>query len=73
MPMTAAGLKAAIKGELSSAFTISDDTQADKAAQAIANAVVSYIQANALVTLTAAVVTSGVGAGGTVTGTGTIS
>jgi hypothetical protein len=66
MPMTIAGLKQALKDEISDVKNVEDDGALDEMAEAIATAVVEYIQANALVTGT---VTSGVGAGGAVTGT----
>lgn len=74
MPMTIAGLKAAIKSAQESAFGAPNGatTAEDDYANALATAIVNYIQANALVTVTGTV-TSGVGVGGTVTGTGTVS
>lgn len=73
MPMTVAGLKAAIKTAQEAAYgTPADAAEEDKFAGALAQAIVTYIEANALVTVTGAV-TTGVGAGGVVSGTGTIS
>lgn len=77
MPMTGAGMKAvlkpAIKTQLESQYQIVAgfgagelEKFAEALATAIGNQVVSYIQANALVSGT---VTSGNGAGGAVTGT----
>lgn len=65
MPLSASVLKGLIKTQLAGLFTITDDATLDKFAQAVANAVVTHIQAQALVTGT---VTSGAGSGGAVTG-----
>lgn len=51
MPMTPAGLSAAIKTEIEGVLTIDDEEQLVKVSDAMAKAVVEYIQANALVTL----------------------
>lgn len=63
-------LKATIKAEVQSLYSIEDTAKLDDFAQALAAAiaqeVVSHIQSNASVS---GVVTSGAGAGGTVTGT----
>lgn len=72
MPLDASTMAAAIKTQVSSAFTIQDDSQLTNFCTALATAIVAQIQANAQVTVTGTV-TSGAGSGGTVTGTGTIS
>lgn len=60
MPMVVAGLSAAIKAEIEAEFdTPQSEEILQKFSDAVAKAVVEYIQANALVT-----VTSGAGAGG---------
>ena len=73
MPMTISGMQAAIVAQLNTQFgTPADTTQQTKFANAIATAVVDYIQANMLITTTdVGTVTSGPGSGGTVTATGT--
>lgn len=51
MAMSASGLKAKIKTEFDSAFgPAEDDSKLDKFAEAVAKAVVEYIQANATTT-----------------------
>ena len=67
MAMSEAGLKAEIKSSLLAVFgAAEDDEKLDDFCQAMADAIVGYIQANAVVTGT---VTTGMGAGGAVTGT----
>lgn len=74
MPITKAGLSAAILAAREAEHGAPDDAAiAQKDADALADAIVTYIKANALVTLGSASVTTGPGAGGVVVGTGTIS
>jgi hypothetical protein len=72
MPMTKAGLSAEIITKLNAQFgTPADSTSQQEFADAVADAVVSYIQANMTIsTNDTGAVTSGVGAGGTVVATG---
>ena len=77
MPMTTAGLKAAILSEMTSKLGSAEDgTKRDSFADAIASAVVNYIKTNAAVTSTVAVtsvsgVTTGPGVSGPGAGTAT--
>jgi len=67
MPLTKAALSTKIQTEIIAVFGAADDASKMKDfADALAKAIVDEIKANALVTGT---VTSGAGAGGTVTGT----
>lgn len=74
MPLVDAGLGAAIKTAIITANGVpTDDAKLTSFCNALGMAIVEYIKANAIVTITQAIVTSGAGAGGTVTGTGTVS
>lgn len=66
MPLNKATLKALIISKVQSKFTIETEQTLDDFADAVADAVVTHIQAAALVSGT---VTSGAGSGGAVTGT----
>lgn len=66
MALSSSSLKSKLKVEIAALFSITDQATLDKACEAIAKAVVEEIQTNAVVTGT---VTSGIGAGGSVTGT----
>lgn len=68
MPLSSSGLSAAIKAKIIEKFGSSPITDAilQQFCDAVAEAVVNYLTANTLVSGT---VTSGVGAGGAVTGT----
>jgi hypothetical protein len=73
MSLSAAGLGAKIKDEIIAKLgSPTDSTQLEKVSDAIGKAVVDYITANAIVSSTGTV-TSGAGAGGAVTATGTVS
>ena len=50
-----------------------NEAELTKFAMSLGEAIVSYIVANTIVTIDQAIVTSGAGAGGTVTGTGKVS
>lgn len=73
MPLSAVTLSAAIKTKVEAEFDVEDATLLQGFSDCVAEAIVEHIQANALVTLTSASVTTGAGAGGLVVGTGTVS
>lgn len=66
MPLSSSVLSTELQTEIAAVLNIVDPAQLKKVCDAIAAAVVTHIQNNALVSGT---VTSGAGAGGTVTGT----
>ena len=73
MPLTKASMSTSIKTEIEGLYGTPDDPSLlQKFCDALAKAIVENIQANALVSTTGTV-TSGAGAGGGVTSTGTVS
>lgn len=65
MPITDAGLGAAIKSALAASAPPTNPAELDAFCQALGQAIVEYLKANAIVT---GIVMSGAGAGGSVTG-----
>jgi len=73
MSMTDAGMSAAIKSAIEGNYgPATDDAKLQKFCDALGKAIVEYIQGNAVVNSTGTV-TTGVGAGGAVVATGTVS
>ena len=74
MALVGPALGAQIKTEIIAAFgPPADAEQLTKFCNALGKAIVEYVQASATVTINNAVVVSGAGAGGQVTGTGVVS
>lgn len=75
MAMTGSGMKAAVEAKIAALAAMSGGGNIsfirDDVLEALCEGIVEYIQANAVVPSTG-LVTSGVGAGGSVTATGTV-
>jgi hypothetical protein len=72
VPLNASQLATLIKTNIQAQFNITEEPILQQFCDAVAQAVVQHITASALVNTTG-VVTSGAGAGGAVTSTGTVS